>query len=177
MEPKTKRNLAIWSIIVLVLLNLSSLATIWYHRYQFTKQQRVEQRSRRFDNRYEAMERRIGRIPPFISEAIDLSPKQKEELDSIWRHFNNKRRTLEDSMNQNRRRMFHVMMAAELDTSRYEELSEAQTSLLKQLNYTMLTMNRSIRGNLTDEQQKAMTEKMTEMRRGATRERRHRTRK
>ena len=96
MEARTKRNIAIWAIIILVLLNISSLATIWYHRYQF-KQQQFAEANRRFEGRSEAMARRAGKLPPFISEGFDLSAEQKITLDSIWHHFNSQRTNLEES--------------------------------------------------------------------------------
>lgn len=176
MEAKTKRSITIWVVVVLVILNISSLATIWYHRYQF-RQQRLAQVERRFDGRNEVMNRRRSQMPPFITEALELSPEQKNTLDSIWSHFNFKRQLLEDSMEQNRRQMFRFMMAANLDTGKYEELSENQTRMLRELNYTLLEMNRTIRANLTEDQQNTMIEKMEKMQQRATRERRHRLRK
>ena len=73
--------------------------------------------------------------------------------------------------------MFGVMMAETLDTSSYEALSEEQSQLMRELNRTMLNMNRTIRANLTDEQQQALSERMQDIRRRTPQERRHRTRK
>jgi Spy/CpxP family protein refolding chaperone len=106
---------------------------------------------------------------------LDLSEDQKKNLDSIWQHFNGQRKILEESMDNNRIRMFGVMMDEKLDTARYEELSENQANLIRELNDTMLAMNRQIRANLSEGQQKVLTEKMQEIRtRRMPRERRNR---
>lgn len=174
MEAKTKRNIIIWAIIVLVLLNISSLGTIWYHRYQF-KKQRSELKDRRFEGRRPAGKQAIRQRPPYMFRELDLSEDQKKNLDSIWQHFNGQRKILEDSMDNNRIRMFGVMMDEKLDTARYEELSENQANLIRELNDTMLAMNRQIRANLSEGQQKVLTEKMQEIRtRRMPRERRNR---
>ena len=177
METKTKRNLVIWSIVLLVVLNISSLATIWYHRYQFRKENRAERFERRGRNMPDGAPHRFRQMPPFLTETLDLSEKQHHDLDSIWFHYNNQRRLLEDSMNRIRAEMFNILMEKSLDSGLYENLSGQQTRLLKELNDTMLEMNRTIRDNLSEDQQNAYAEKMEEMRNKMSRERRQRTRK
>ena len=119
----------------------------------------------------------MNQMPPFLVKDLDLTSAQQTTLDSIWVYYNQQRRILEDSMDRNRVRMFSVMMAESLDTGNYEALSENQNMLMRDLNNTMLRMNRSIRANLTPDQQKALTEKMQNIRSMMPRERRHRTRK
>ena len=177
METKTKRNLVIWAIIVLVLLNISSLGTIWYHRYQFKKVRQTERPDRRFDGRRPSENRRMGQLPSFMLKGMDLSEEQKAKLDSTWHHFNRKRRVLEDSMNSNRGRMFDIIMNETLDTGQYEELSAKQAGIMRELNDTMLKMNRTMRANLTEEQQKALSENMQRIKNRMPRERRQRVRK
>lgn len=177
METKTKRNLAIWVIALLVVLNLSSLGTIWFHRYQFKKDKRIEQRDKRFESRRGARSQRSGKMPPFIEKSLNLNQEQKITIDSIWSHFDKQKRTLEDSMHQNRLNMFSIMMEEELDTSKYEELSKIQAVLLRKLNDTMLTMNRSMRGNLSEEQREILVSKFKEMRQKNPQDRRRQMRK
>jgi uncharacterized membrane protein len=177
METKTKRNIVIWAIIVLVLLNISSLGTIWYHRYQFKKVRQTERQDRRFDGRRPSENRRMGQIPPFMLKGMALSAEQKADLDSTWRYFNSKRRVLEDSMNSNRRRMFDIMMNETLDTGLYEVLSAKQSGIMRELNDTMLKMNRTMRTNLTEEQQKVLSDNMQRIKNRMPHERRQRVRK
>lgn len=177
METKTKKNLAIWAIALLIILNLSSLGTIWFHRYQFKKERRVEQKDRRLESRRGPMNERTRRMPQFIEKSLNLSKDQKSTLDTIWNHFDTKKRVIEDSMNSNRAKMFDIMMEENLDSGMYEELSETQSTLFRELNDTMLEMNRSVRANLSDEQKQTLTEKMKEMRKRRPQERRQRMRK
>lgn len=177
METKTKRNLALWAIGLLIILNLSSLGTIWFHRYQFKKANKHEHRESRFEGRRGQMSQRMHRVPRFIDGSMELSEQQKEVIDTIWNHFNTKRRVLEDSMNKNRVRMFDIMMEESLDSGMYEELSQSQSILFRELNDTMLEMNRTLRDNLTEEQRQIMTQKMKEMRQRRPQERRQRMRK
>lgn len=177
METKTKRNLAIWAIALLIILNLSSLGTIWFHRYQFKKERRIEQKDRRSEGRRGPMNQRMRGMPPFIEKSLDLTTEQKTTLETIWNHFDTKKRAIEDSMNINRVQMFDIMMEEDLDSGLYEELSEKQSALFRQLNDTMLEMNRSVRANLSEEQKHTLTEKMKEMRKRRPQERRQRMRK
>ena len=177
METRTKRNITLWVVVLLIVLNISSLATIWYHRYQFSQRRSLELPEQRLNRRADAMNRRMRQMPPFLIKDLALSAKQQATLDSIWSHYNGQRRILEDSMDRNRVSMFSVMMAERLDTGRYEELSEKQSQIMRELNSTMLGMNRAIRVNLTDEQQEILTERMQDIRTRMPRENRHRARK
>lgn len=177
METKTKRTLIIWAIIVLVLLNISSLGTIWFHRYQFKKSRQTESQDRRFEGRRSGENRRMKQMPPFLLRGIDLAAKQKTSLDSIWVLYNGQRRMLEDSMNSNRTELFNIMMQETLDTGLYEELSDRQAGIMRELNDTMLNMNRTIRGQLTEEQQTILLENMQNLRSRMSHERRQRIRK
>ena len=175
MEAKTKRNITIWAIVLLIVLNISSLSTIWYHRYQFRKSMQAEQRDRRINDRRDIRPNDRGkRMPPFIVKGLDLSDQQKVTIDSIWKYFENKRTILEDSMDQNRRKMFALMAEEELDTSVYEEISATQMALFREMNDTMFKMNREVRTNLTDEQNKLLTERYKEMRKRANTQHRRR---
>ena len=178
MEPRTKRNLAIWAIALLVILNISSLATIWYHRYQFKNERRGELKERRFDSRRGHEGQSRHRMPPFMVRNLALSEEQEANLDSIWGYFNQRRRLLEDSMNSTRRTMFTTMTADELDTNKYESLSQQQVALMIELNLAMLEMNRAIRDNLSEDQRRLFSERMQELQsRRRPQERRQRTRK
>ena len=102
METKTKKTLVIWTIALLIVLNLSSLATIWYHRYQFKKSKSIEQRDQRLESRRGGRFQRSGKMPSFIEKSLNLSKDQEVIIDSIWSQFHIQKRTIEDSMDQNR---------------------------------------------------------------------------
>ena len=172
METKTKKNLAIWAIALLVLLNVSSLATIWYHRYQFNNNKRVENREHRTEARRGTMAPRSRTMPPFIKESLKLTPDQSEILDSIWQQHGRQRANYEDSLHKIRQQMFAIMAQEAIDTIAYQALSNTQIDLFMKLNQSMLDMNQEVRANLSEEQQKMLAENFKKMRERGPRERR-----
>jgi len=153
MEAKTKRNLIIWSIVFLVLLNISSLGTIWFHRYQF----RHNKMNRNFidktkDERSRGTRRhRLASTAGFTS-GLDLTDLQQQKFDSIWRYYNDIRQDIEDEMETNRQKMGKIMSEEEIDTSSFYRLSSLQTKLMATLDRTMIDMNLAFRSNLNPEQ-------------------------
>ena len=154
MEAKTKRNLIIWSVVVLVLLNITSLATIWYHRYQFG--------NTRMDRRYNAKSmnqhnkqmksRRESGITTYISKGLELSDGQQSQFDSIWNKYTNIRHEAEKEMDYNRQKMGLLMSKIDIDTNEFNKLSANQAILMNELNHSMISMNLALRASLNDDQ-------------------------
>ena len=101
METKTKKNLIIWGIVFLVLLNVSSLGTIWYHRYQFNKVKR-EKVVRDNTRRTPASREKQQGPPSFLTKELNLSEEQMKEFSKIWTKHTTRRNDLELKMNENR---------------------------------------------------------------------------
>jgi hypothetical protein len=153
MEAKTKRNLIIWSVIFLVLLNISSLGTIWYHRYQFRhNKMNISLREKAPDRKNQrAMQRNPGN-PTFITKTLNLSDDQQKKFDSIWFQYNDRRQAIEEEMEANRSEMGSIMSKADLDTSSFYKISSSQTTLMLALDHSMIDMNLALRSTLNNEQ-------------------------
>jgi uncharacterized membrane protein len=152
METKTKRNLIIWSIVFLVLLNISSLGTIWYHRYQFRQNKANNSfREKVMDRKsYRTMRQRQG--SSVIARGLDLSDAQQEDFDSIWIYYNDKRQMIQQEMEENRREMGIIMSKEDLDTSSFYAVSSVQSKLMLALDHSMINMNLALRSTLTSDQ-------------------------
>ena len=152
METKTKKNLVIWGVVLLVVLNVTSLGTIWYHRYQF-KNERVKRENAVRDNgrRMQSREHRQG-VPPFLIKDLALTDEQKKKFSSIWDEHGTQRRTIEGRMNENRAAMSEVLSGSTLDSTTFLNISSDQVVLMQELDYTMLEMNRELRKILNNEQ-------------------------
>ena len=124
METKTKRNFIIWGVVFLVILNISSLGTIWYHRYQFTHN-RMQRNSMENSPRKRSQRAQSGnhRGPSILTKDLDLSDKQNQRFDSVWQHYSKFRRGLETKMESNRKEMGLIMLKEEIDTSAVEDLN------------------------------------------------------
>ena len=150
MEAKTKRNLIIWGIVFLVMINISSLGTIWYHRYQF-KHDRMNKSSREkmMDKRSQKMFRRG---PVVLTRGLDLSELQRQEFDSIWKYYNKIRISVEERMEDNRKKMGAIMSKEKIDTSSFYAMSASQSRLMLELDHSMVNMNLALRSILNNEQ-------------------------
>lgn len=153
METKTKKNLIIWGVVLLVLLNVTSLGTIWYHRYQFKNERAKRENVARENGRrmQQPREPRQG-VPPFLIKNLELTDEQMKMFTSIWDIHSVERRSLEDKMNENRVAMGELLSKAELDSTTFLQTSAEQVRLMQDLDYTMLKMNLEIREILSKEQ-------------------------
>jgi len=151
METKTKKNLIIWGIILLVLLNVSSLGTIWYHRYQFNKN--IHEKVVRDNARRSPASRERQQGPPsFLIKDLSLSDDQMQEFSSIWAKHGIQRRELEVKMDENRTAMGEILSKPQLDSAAFLRISARQIVLMQELDYAMLDMNRELRSILNEEQ-------------------------
>lgn len=159
-ETKSKRNLLIWSIILLVMLNISSLATIWYHRYQ--NKTGIEKVRKSIilpqDRKYKA--NRHVRVSKLLSRDLDLSPSQHKKFDSIWSYYSTQKLEYEYVIAENRHKMSAIMGQANLDTTEFYGLSDEQAVLLKKLNRSMMAMNIEMRNTLDESQIGAFLKKI-----------------
>ena len=178
METKTKRAIAIWAIVLLVVLNISSLGTIWFHRYQFRQETPSLARKDRLpmNPRGKSRTRQTTQgLPGFFAEKMNLTPTQKELMDSIWASYRSQKEFLEDEMHKNRRAMLALLSLEELDTSAYRKLSSNQTELLARLDNSLLEMSIAFRANLNETQRELLNENFRR-RRGRMMSREHQPR-
>jgi len=149
METTTKRNLIIWSIVILVILNITSLGTIWFHRYRFNAEKVARSpRDKMINHRSNNTADHRSRSTTFLTRNLDLSPLQKEAFDSIWQYYNVLRKDIEQQMEENRENMGMIMSSEELDTSAFYGLSALQAQHIANLDRSMLEMNIALRTTL-----------------------------
>ncbi len=174
MEAKTKKTILRWGIIILVLLNLSSLATIWYHRYQYAHTYPGSERYRHYQEQRELRRQNKTGHTHYLSKDLNLSTQQQQVFDSIWHYYAGKRLELEKQLEARRQQMSKLLSEQELDTSAFHTLSARQAQLMQELNQSMLAMNMALRQNLTAEQMQGFLQKIERLNRkrgGATRHR------
>ena len=164
METKTKRTIIIWGVILLVLLNISSLGTIWFHRYQFRNDRMNRNLSeKRMDKRSDRpMRHNQGNSSP-LAGGLDLSDTQKQKFDSIWQHYNSLRKEIEMEMRDNRQEMGDIVSKDEIDTISYYAISSVQSELMKALDHSMVNMNLALRSTLDIKQKKLFLKRIEKL--------------
>jgi hypothetical protein len=161
MEANTKKNLIIWGVVLLVLLNVSSLSTIWFHRYQYT--------NNRMNNSYnnktiKQHRQRMGRHSStnnsYFTRDLNLSNAQQTKFDSIWAKYSSIRNEIEQEMTQNRELMNTMMGQLEVDTTEIYKLSANQGTLMQELDLSMIKMNLALRSTLDEKQMQTFLERI-----------------
>jgi hypothetical protein len=161
METKIKRNLIIWGVILLVVLNISSLSTIWYHRYQYNHN-RLSKTSlvKRMSERNKRHTKYSQKGANFIAKGLDLAADQRQDFDSIWLLYTGKRNEIEHQMQINHRQMAIVMNQMAIDTMAFNKISAGQANLMLELNHSLMEMNLALRSILNEDQLKLFIERV-----------------
>lgn len=137
----------------MVLLNLSSLGTIWYHRYNFKRDTRQHERfERRAHLNARGGERRDHRSVQFLFGDLNLSEKQQQKFREIWEEHIERRKGIAQEMEANRRDMGEIMSFTEVDTIKYMELANRQADLILMMDKAMVDMNLEFRKVLSEDQ-------------------------
>lgn len=90
--------------------------------------------------------------PAMLTRELDLSDKQQQKFDSIWRHYNDLRQEIEEEMEANRREMGIIMSKNDVDTSSFYAMSALQSKLMLSLDHSMVNMNLALRATLNNKQ-------------------------
>lgn len=166
METKSKRNILIWAIILLVILNISSLTTIWYHRYQ--NKARIERlgKNKMLPQGKKYRARKGVNASKLLARNLKLSSGQQEKFDSIWSFYSVQKLDYEDIMNENHFKMSNILGQAIVDTSEFYALSDQQGLLLIKLNQSMMAMNIAMRNTLDERQMQTFLQKIKMLNKG-----------
>ena len=161
MEAKNKRNLVIWGVLLLVILNISSLGTIWYHRYQFKNERGDKTYGRKqMPSERERPSRGNSRGGRAIGRGLDLTSEQQLQFDSIWQYYNGRRDSIESKLEINRNKMGSIMSSPIVDKEAYYNFSAYQVELIQGLDKTMIDMNLALRESLSADQTKLFLNKI-----------------
>ncbi|MCX6236859.1 MAG: periplasmic heavy metal sensor [Bacteroidia bacterium] len=133
MKTENKYTLMVWAIVILTVMNISTVATIVYHKYQSEKaetiavsdQKQLETDSEKFSGRY-------------FRDQLNLSREQMDKFKEINPVFRPKARDITIELAQKRKQMLIEMAAAKSDTARLNALSDSIGQLhsnLKKITY------------------------------------------
>ena len=177
MEKKNKRQLLIWAIVVLVIINISSLSTIWFKRVQYNRTGRVEMRDQREHRRPAEMEeRRRGEMREKFSQRfqkeLDLSESQSNAVDSIHNLYFEQRRLLTQELAELKSKLDASLASTNLDEDSLNYLVEMQSASFTALNENAVQMNLAVRSVLNEDQIESFTATLNK-----TNKRRQRTRR
>ena len=112
MKTENKYSLLIWAVVVLAIMNVSTILTVFYHKYQSdnvvnstidAKQTEID--SERFSGRY-------------FRDELNMSNAQMEKFKVINPVFRPKARFITIELAEKRKQMLVEMAAAKSDTSR-----------------------------------------------------------
>jgi hypothetical protein len=149
MKTENKHNLMVWAIILLVIMNLSTLITIVYHQLQSDKSEvSATADPKRLDDNEDKF---TGR---FYRSKLNFSDEQMEKFRQINPLFRPKVRDITVELAQKRQLMLQEMSNANCDTIRLNALSDSIGFLhsnLKKLTYRYYL---EIKGICNSEQQK-----------------------
>ncbi len=158
MKAEKKHSLMVWAIVILAVMNVSTLATILYHQYQSGTQQtnpaqgqqQLETSSEKFSGRY-------------FRDKLNLNSHQMERFREFNPVFRQQARAITIELTSKRKQMLLEMSALKNDTNRLNELSDSigvlHSSLKKHTYRYYLNMKRICNA----EQQKRLEQLFSEM--------------
>lgn len=158
MKTENKRSGMIWAIVVLAVMNLSTLGTILYHQYQSDKpaanpeeaQKQLETDAEKFSGRY-------------FRDKLNLDGNQMERFRAINPVFRQQARAITEELASMRKQMLAEMAAANSDTTKLNALSDAIGQLHSQLKKITYQYYLDLKSICNTEQQKQLEQLFTEM--------------
>lgn len=158
MEKSTKRRILIWSIIVLVIINVASLGTIWFHKFgPRHKGRQVERVDRhRSSSRDFSKTDRIRKL----HQALKLDNSQSEKFDSIFESHAEARRSNLKKMGELKKLLNDELRQGELNQDTIDLLLLQQVDLFKEGNNQIVEMNLALRELLSNEQREKLSKYM-----------------
>lgn len=158
MKGENKHTLMVWTIVVLAVMNFSTLGSILYHNYKLNKiescipqgQKQLEADSEKYSGRY-------------FRDQLNLNREQMNKFREINPIFRPQARAITIELAQKRKQMLIEMAANKSDTTRLNALSDSIGLLhsnLKRLTYRYYI---DIKNICNTEQQKKLEQLFGEM--------------
>jgi Spy/CpxP family protein refolding chaperone len=158
MKTENKQSWMVWAIVALVVMNLSTLATILYHQNQSKVpsgdsaklQQQLETDAEKFSGRY-------------FRDKLNLDGNQMDKFRKINPVFRQQARAITIELAAKRKQMLVEMASASADTNKLNALSDSIGILhsnLKKLTYKYYL---DLKGICNAEQQKQLEQLFNEM--------------
>lgn len=158
MKPQNKQSLLIWSVVILVVLNVSTLATIAYHKFRENEpagscampQGQLEADAEKFSGRY-------------FHNQLGFSADQMDRFREFNPVFRQQARAVTLELSAKRKQMLDAMASNNVDTVQLNALSDSIGYLhshLKKLTYKYYLDMKSI---CTPEQQQKLEQLFKDM--------------
>lgn len=154
MKTETKYNLVIWGIVILAIMNISTVLTVVYHR-QESKAEVLSYDPEKIQPEDESL-RYSGR---YFRDQLGLTRHQMAEFTKFNYPFRQHVRDINQSLNRYRIKMLDEMSASQSNLTRLDNLSDSIGFLhsnLKKLTYKYYLDLK----NICDDQQMARLEQM-----------------
>lgn len=166
MEKRTKKQLLIWGVVVLIIMNIASLGTIWFHKFdRGNMRERGENRLERSNrSRQHSPERMKREWTSRMHRALDLEAQQAAEFDSLFFHFEKLRRTNRSDMGELRKILDKELAKEMLNQDTIDLLIKQQSELFTKGNTHIVDMNMALREILTIEQREKYSKHMEKVR-------------
>jgi len=138
MDYFTKKRLAFWGAVLLIIMNLSALATVWFQRHRPQELARRPEPERRGPP--------PERVSQFLKEELGLTEAQTAQFAEYQnRHFA-RAREIREAMRDLKQELFHELSSPAPDTMKAERLAAAigvrQSDLEKTTFYHFLGLKR-----------------------------------
>lgn len=148
----------VWAIVILAVMNISTLATILYHKYQSEKtatisvsdQKQLEADSEKFSGRY-------------FRDQLNLSREQMDKFKEINPLFRPKARNITIELAKKRKQMLIEMAVANSDTTSLNALSDSIGQLHRDLKKITFRYYLDIKSICDQEQQRKLEQIFGEM--------------
>ncbi len=158
MKTDNKYSTLVWAVVLLAVLNISTLATIMYHKYQSDKsdtisatdKQQLESDSEKFSGRY-------------FRDQLNLSGEQMDKFKEINPAFRLKARNITIELAEKRKQMLIEMSGEKGDTLRLNALSDSIGQLHSDLKRITYRYYMEIKSICDQEQQKKLEQIFGEM--------------
>ena len=158
MKKENKYSLMIWAIVILAVINISTLMTILYHKYQSDTSETIsasdpkqlEADSEKFSGRY-------------FRDQLNLSIEQMDKFKQINPVFRPKARYITIELAEKRKQMLIEMSAAESDTARLNAISDSIGQLHSSLKKITYRYYLEIKNICNPEQQRKLEQIFGEM--------------
>jgi len=148
----------VWAIVILAVMNISTLATILFHKYQsdnaetisVSDPKQLETDSEKFSGRY-------------FRDQLNLNREQMDKFKEMNPVFRPKARSITIELAEKRKQMLIEMSAANSDTTRLNALSDSIGQLHSDLKKITYRYYLEIKGICNQEQQRKLEQLFGEM--------------
>lgn len=153
MKAESRNTILIWSVVALIVLNVSTLATIYYQRVIGGRDADTESPATEINQARE--DQFSGR---YFRDRLNLSPEQMDRFQNFNPEFRSEAREINNRLSELRNEMLDELSSEDPDRQRLASLSDSigfQHSILKRLTYDYYLNIRNIcnpdqRQNLRD---------------------------